>query len=302
MKILNYGSANIDYVYQVDHLVAPGETISSNALITTSGGKGLNQSVALAKAGGLVYHAGVIHPTEGSFLKELMEKSGVHTEYLNFSQTVSNGHAIIQVDSSGQNSIILYPGTNFTNTKEQIDQTLTHFSNEDFLVLQNEINHLDYILEQARRKGMTIFLNPSPITPSLTSLPLQSVDYFILNELEASALTNHPLSSDKNLLLEGLHQRFPKAKIILTLGEKGSVYWDSQNCYSQPIYSVQTVDTTAAGDTFTGYFIASLSHGNSPKESLNLAAKASALTVSKSGAADSIPFLDTVLTTPFKLA
>lgn len=170
MKVLNFGSLNIDYVYSLDHFVQKGETISSRSLNIFSGGKGLNQSVALGRAGAEVYHAGAIGQ-DGDFLTDILRDAGVRTEYVRRLSSVRTGNAIIQRDSKGDNCIILYGGANQSIEKAQVDETLDQFSEGDFLVLQNEINELPYIMEQAHKKGLRIVLNPSPWMRKLQSFP-----------------------------------------------------------------------------------------------------------------------------------
>lgn len=292
MKILNFGSLNIDYVYKVDHFVQAGETESSSRRDIFPGGKGLNQSVALARSGSKVYHAGGVGKKDGLFLKDLLEKNSVDTKYVR-SLECSTGHAIIQVNVKGNNCILLFSGANAEQDKEFIDEVFENFSDGDYLVLQNEINNLEYIVEIAHKKNMVIFLNPSPYNSVIENLNLDYVDYFLLNEIEAAAMCKTDID-DIDELKNLMKKKFPKAKFVLTLGKDGVCYFDSVSTYSHGIYDVPVVDTTAAGDTFSGYFISSLSKGISIEESLRLASIASSLAVSKSGAAISIPMLDEV--------
>ena len=289
MKVLNFGSLNIDYTYQVDHFVRAGETMSSESLQVFSGGKGLNQSIALSKAGADVWHAGAVGAGDGDFLIEQMKKAGVHTELIEHLDG-QTGHAIIQKDPAGQNCILLYGGANQRITREMVDRVLTQFEADDFLILQNEISEIGYIMEKAHEKGMKIVLNPSPMNAKILSYPLEYVDYFLLNEVEASDICGIEATKDPQALMNGLVKRFPEAKIVLTLGGDGSVYRDGDAVLRQGIYKVPVVDTTAAGDTFTGYFIASAVKGNSVPDALLKAAKAAAITVMGKGAAPSIPW------------
>ncbi|MFA6857832.1 MAG: ribokinase [Treponema sp.] len=292
MKILNFGSLNIDYVYNVEHFVQPGETLAAQSRSVFPGGKGLNQSIAMARAGADVYHAGSIGKNDGMFLKELLEADRVHTENIGETDTAS-GHTIIQVDRQGQNCIILYGGANQSLTREFADSVLVSFSKNDYLVLQNEINEVDYIMSEAHEKGMKIFFNPSPFNEEIKKMPLEKVDCFILNEIEAADICRTKETSDDTLLYS-LHKKFSKAEIILTLGRKGVVCLKNGRRYSHGIYDVPVVDTTAAGDTFTGYYIAGLSKGSSTEDSLQSASIASSLSVTKKGAAPSIPYISEV--------
>lgn len=289
MKVLNFGSLNIDYVYSLDHIVIKGETISSSALNTYPGGKGLNQSIAFGKAGAEIYHAGAIGK-EGLFLKDFLKESGVSTEYISVLEEMKSGHAIIQTDKNGENCILLFGGANQAITKDQVDETLSHFEKGDYIILQNEINEMPYIMEKAAEKGMVIVLNPSPMDEKIKTLPLEKVNYFLLNEVEAAQILGmEDAKMDVEAVKKGLLETFPEAKVVLTLGGDGSVYLDKEQTVEQPIYKVDVVDTTAAGDTFTGYFIAGMLQDMPVKEAMDQAAKASAIAVSRPGAGVSIP-------------
>lgn len=286
MKILNYGSLNIDYTYSVDHFVRGGETQSSKELCVFSGGKGLNQSIALSKSGAPVWHAGAVGQGDGEFLIRQLEEAGVHTEYIARVEG-KTGHAIIQKAKDGGNCILLFGGANQQITEEMVDQVLEHFEAGDYLVLQNEVSQIRYMMEQAHKKGMKIVLNPSPMDEKIASYPLEYVDYFLLNEIEAGDICGE--SAEGEVLLGKLAERFPGAKIVLTLGGDGSLYREGDTTLKQGIFKVPVADTTAAGDTFTGFFIGGLVLGQEQKEALLRAAKAAAIAVSRPGAAPSIP-------------
>ncbi|HIS07081.1 MAG TPA: ribokinase [Candidatus Choladocola avistercoris] len=295
MRVLCFGSLNIDYTYKVDHFVGKGETLSSESLQVFSGGKGLNQSIALAKAGADTYHAGAIGE-DGRFLLKIMEDAGVHTEYVAELPDVRTGNAIIQNDREGDNCILLYGGANQAVTQEQVDEVLSHFQAGDFLVLQNEINELEYIVRKAHEKKMKIVLNPSPMNEKVTALPLDFVDYFMLNEVEAGQILGRAVQDgyDGEALASALLARFPDAAVVLTLGGDGSVYMDREKTIRQPVYKVKAVDTTAAGDTFTGFFIGGIMNGLTVNEAMDQASRAAAIAVTRQGAAPSIPLLEEV--------
>ena len=295
MKVLCFGSLNIDYTYKVEHFVKKGETLSSDGLGVYGGGKGLNQSVALAKAGTEVYHAGAIGQ-DGMFLLDMLKEAGAHTEYVKVLDEVRTGNAIIQNDKSGDNCILLYGGANQAITREQVDEVMAHFEKGDYIVLQNEINELGYIMEKAHEKGLVTVLNPSPMNEKISTLPLDTVNYFLLNEVEASQILGKETTGDETweVIAGQLLERFPHASIVLTMGSEGSVFKNQEETVIQPIYKVQAVDTTAAGDTFTGYFIGGILSGLSAKEAMDQAAKASAIAVTRRGAAPSIPVLSEV--------
>lgn len=299
-KILTFGSLNIDYVYSVDHFVQKGETLASSALEIFSGGKGLNQSVALGRAGAEVFHAGAVGP-DGQFLLDLLQEAGVDTHLVKQLESVRTGNAIIQRDPEGNNCILLYGGANQAITREQVKKSLEGFGAGDYIVLQNEINQMPFLMEQAHAKGMHIVLNPSPMNGRIFEMPLGCVDYLILNEVEAAQIleADTPALGDEKAALgdekageamaELLKKKFPRSRIVLTLGEKGAVYCGEETRIRQPAYAVRAMDTTAAGDTFTGYFIAGISRGMSAEEALDTASRAAAIAVTKPGAAPSIP-------------
>ncbi len=297
MKILVFGSLNVDRRYTVDHFVMPGETLSSIGLGTFSGGKGLNQAIACKKAGSDVYMSGKIG-ADGAFLLAELKEAGVDTEHVYIDEKEFSGHAIIQVDKNGQNCIILYGGTNRTISEEQIDKVLADFSQGDIILLQNEINNMDYIIAKSYEKGMHIALNPSPMDDALLACDLSKVTYFIMNEIEAAAIAGE---NDPDKAIAMLNEKYPHSKIVITLGGDGSKYFDGEIIHEHGIYSVNAVDTTAAGDTFTGYFLNGLLEGMEAMDIMSMAAKASAIAVSRPGAADSIPAKDEVFATELEL-
>lgn len=290
LRILNFGSCNIDYVYSLDHITSSGETENTYNLSTFAGGKGLNQSIAVSRAGGKVFHAGCIGEN-GEFLQDLLKENGVDTTNI---KTVSekNGHAIIQVDKNGGNAIFLFAGSNAMISREHIDKTLQKFSKGDILMLQNEINNLDYLIEKAYEKDMTIVLNPSPINEKIAEVDLNKISYLVLNEIEAFAFSS---CNGVNNALAFFKENYPKLKVMLTLGEKGCIYQDENQQAFHPIFKVEAVDTTAAGDTFTGYFVVGIAEGMDINKVLKYASCASAISVTKKGAAPSIPYIKQVL-------
>jgi ribokinase len=285
MRILNFGSLNIDYVYAVDHFVTEGETISSYGMDKNTGGKGLNQSVAFAKAGAEISHAGCVGE-DGGFLVSYLSKTGVDVTNVSIVDTPT-GNAIIQVDKNGQNCILLFGGANRVVSEQQIDDVLSKYEKGDLLILQNEISCVDYLIKRASLLGIQVVLNPSPITDELLNYPLDQVDWFIMNEIEGMAITGREQPRD---IADEMLRRFPDAKTVLTLGKDGAVYFDSDTYISVPAGKGKPIDTTAAGDTFTGYFFTGISKGKTPLEALEWATKASDITVTRTGAAESIPY------------
>lgn len=288
MKILSLGSLNIDLVYSVSHINLEGETISARERETKQGGKGLNQSVALARAGAEVYMAGCVG-ADGRDLVETLRQSGADVGFIREVDEPS-GHAIIQLADSGANSIIIYGGANLQITPQMINETMSHFDVGDYILLQNEISNVDHAILAAKKCGMRVAFNPSPISEELLSYPLELVDVFILNELEGQTLSG--IESEKGSeVMASLIKKFPQAAIVLTLGEKGAMYHGGGQDLTCPAHKVSVVDTTGAGDTFCGYFLACTMKGMAPKLALETASRASALAIGKKGAAVSIPTL-----------
>ena len=290
MKALTIGSMNIDHVYSVNHIVQPGETLTTSDMNIFLGGKGINQSMALAKAGATVYHSGMIGE-DGEMFLDACKEYGVNSDYIKKIDE-KTGHTIIQVDENAQNCILLYGGANQCLTKEFVDDVLSHFEKGDILLLQNEVNMLPYIIDKAYEKGMKIALNPSPYDEKLSACDLKKISVFLLNEIEGGQVTG---LSDPEEILDKLLELYPDAQIVLTLGKDGAVYADKNNRYSQPIFKVKAVDTTAAGDTFTGYFLAGLMSGMEIPDILKMSAKASSIAVTIPGAVGSIPYRDEVI-------
>ncbi len=284
MKILNFGSCNIDYVYSVGHFVNAGETISAGGMEVFPGGKGLNQSIALARAGAKVCHAGYIG-NDGGMLRDILLKSGADVSCLK-QVDAKNGHAVIQVDKNGENSIIVYKGTNGIISKEFIDEVLDKFSGDDVLLIQNETNNIAYLVEQAYKKNMKIVFNPSPFKDELKKIDLNHISYLILNETEAKGFSG---KDNPDEFIKYMTKAYPGLKIVLTLGKKGCIYADREEVLTHPAFEVRTVDTTAAGDTFTGYFVSQILLNKSSLHAVKIASAASAIAVSKPGAASSIP-------------
>lgn len=286
MKILNFGSCNIDYVYSMDHIVEPGETEMTGGLGVFAGGKGLNQSIAISRAGAGVYHAGCVG-NDGGMLMDILNGSGVDTSYIRRTDA-KNGHAVIQVGRNGENSIFLHSGSNSMITRDNVSGTLSDFGKGDILLLQNEINDIEYIIKEAYGRGMCVVLNPSPLGENIFRIDFGMLSYLILNEIEARAITGF---SEPEGILDHFRDKYPGLKIMLTLGADGCFYADGALRLYHPAFKVGAVDTTAAGDTFTGYFIAGIARGGDFSEIIKIASAAAAISVSRNGAAPSIPYI-----------
>jgi ribokinase len=289
MEVLNFGSMNLDNIYHLDHFVAEGETIAATSLNFTIGGKGLNQSIALSRSGLKVYHAGLIGK-DGEPLKDYLENNRVDTRYIE-ACCEQQGHAAIQIEKGGKNSIIIYGGSNRAISTGYIDRVLDNFTADSYLILQNEISNVEYVIDSAYKKGIKVIFNASPIDGTLLKIDYNKVAWLIINEVEGAQITGRTAADD---ILSILESTYPRLGIVLTLGESGSVCSLQGIRRKQSIFHVHTVDTTAAGDTFLGYFVSGVINDYPIEKALELASAASSLTVTKNGAADSIPTIEEV--------
>ena len=293
MKVLVFGSVNIDRTFHIPHWIEKGETILSTSHSVQAGGKGANQAVSLSLAGENVTLAATIGD-DGRWIIPLLSSYGVDTSLIRVKDKSHTGSATILVDEKGSNSIVLYGGGNRENDKEYIKEVFSHFEKGDWIVLQNEINNLPLIFDTAFEKGIKICLNPSPFDDELLSLPLTKTGLLILNEIEIGQLIGKKIDASLNNYKEALYSAsliLPESDIILTIGDKGSLFKkkDSDEIIHEKAVETKAIDTTAAGDTFLGYYLALFIEGYSMKEAVKVATKASSVTVSRPGAMDSIP-------------
>jgi len=244
------------------------------------------------KAGLPVYMAGKIG-SDGQFLLKLLESYGVNTDCV-VRYEGATGQAVIQIDKNGQNAIVLNSGGNGEVTIEEIHVTIARFNSGDIIVLQNEIANLRHIMENASERGMRICLNPSPFNEKIEALPLGLAHWLFVNEIEGAALAKLPGSAALEAILEKLIRRFPATEIILTAGKDGALYGYGEIRARGEIVNVPVVDTTGAGDTFTGFFLAAREKNMTVPQALAAACKAASIAVSRKGAMESIPQADEV--------
>ena len=292
-KLINIGSLCIDRVYQVPKIATQGETVTSLSWDTFSGGKGLNQSIAAAKAGALVEHFGCIGSDGDSLIAEL-EKAGIASRFVKVGVAPS-GHAVIQVDEDGRNSIVISAGANRELDSELIQDAILRLEDNDWLLLQNETNGIAEAIELAAQAGKKVAINLAPADKRMFDYPLSKVALIIVNELEAMALSSKP---SPQLAFDWLINTYPKIDIVLTLGEEGVWSYRAKDSARKGMgsFNIDATDETAAGDSFIGYLMAMLVAGRDLHESITLASAAGALATTKPGAVDSIPTLDSVKT------
>lgn len=286
ISVINFGSINIDHVYQVPTFVQPGETLASLSLATGLGGKGANQSVALARAGAGVAHIGRLSKMD-TWAIDILAESGVDTAPIELIDDAS-GHAIIQIDAQAENAIILHGGANQSFTVSAVAKAIDRYPEAEYLLMQNECNLLDEAFALALKKGLKVVLNPAPMADNILSLPLDKLDTLIVNEIEAQGL------SGKNSLaemVEALNAMVPNTRVVITLGADGALLLEDGVTTQIEAEPVKAVDTTGAGDTFVGYFLAGMIEKLPAEQALCQACKAAAVTVTRAGAIASIPTL-----------
>ena len=305
-KLINLGSACVDHVYRVTELVGSGETAASLSHEVFPGGKGLNQSLAAARAGATVHHFGAIG-TDGELLRDVLEDAGVDVRGLVERSEVSSGHAVIQVNDRGENAIIIAGGANRTITDEDRAAVRALLAPGDWLLLQNEINDLSAAFALSRDSGARLAFNLAPVDGREADYDLSCVDLLIVNEIEARALVPVEVAAGRDAeVASWLAARYPGMEVVLTAGAAGLHY--ARVSPSEPVSSdtasvvleaqsaipVRPVDETAAGDAFIGYLLAGLLAGDRISSALRLASAAGACAVTVPGAASSIPSREVV--------
>ncbi len=285
MKMVVFGSLNIDKTYTVEDFVRPGQTISAVRMEQFCGGKGFNQAIALRRAGNEVFFAGAVGQ-DGGMLLDNLDRNGIDRRRVKQTEGAT-GHAIIQLDAKGQNCIIILAGANGEITPEDVEKTLAGFDKGDLIVLQNEISCVPQIIRRAHEMGMVVAFNPSPYDGKIAECDMTCVDYLLVNETEGAAMAG---ATEPDSILDALHARYPHLNVVLTLGGDGSMFQHSDGQrFTCGAHQVQAVDSTAAGDTFTGYFLSEmLRHGDATK-ALQVASVAAGIAVSRKGAEPSIP-------------
>ena len=289
-KLINLGSLCVDNVYSVDTIATVGETVASRNHAVFPGGKGLNQSLAASKAGAEVHHIGCVGE-DGNWLKEILAEAGVNVGNVRRIETRS-GHAVIQVDSAGQNSIVISGGANRSIQVLDRDAAFALIKPGDWLLLQNEINDIEDVLQEAGDRDVNVAFNVAPVDGREQNYCLDAVRLLIVNEVEAAALARE---SVPDTALDALCGRYPTAHIVLTLGRDGLLHGIGDHREKLAAYRVEAVDETAAGDAFVGYLMAGLLSGEGYAKALILGSAAGALAVTQEGAASSIPKYSDVL-------
>ncbi|MEM9966591.1 MAG: ribokinase [Pseudomonadota bacterium] len=280
--IWNLGSINADTFYRVPHLPSGGETVAADSVYRGLGGKGANMSVAAARAAARVMHIGAVG-ADGAWTVERLLEYGVQTQHINQVKDPT-GQAIIMVDARGENSIVLLSGANHALNEQMIGAALTEANLNDTLLMQNETNGQAYAARTAKTLGLRVAYAAAPFSAQAVQRLMPHLDMLFLNEVEARQLSTalgHPLTE------MGIDD------IVVTLGSQGCKWVSNKGNSVEffPPYAVDVVDTTGAGDTFTGYLLAGLDRGLIMVDAIDLAQRAGALMVSRKGTADVIPDL-----------
>lgn len=279
MAIYNLGSINADYVYRLPTLVQPGETISAKSLDVGLGGKGANMSVAAARGAARVVHIGCVGP-DGDWTVQRLTEYGVDTRHIGRGQ--HTGHAIITVDDHGENAIVIFAGGNNEITSDQIGAALSDALVGDIFVTQNETVGQVTGAKMARDLGLRVCYAAAPFSAEAVQSVLPYLDLLILNEIEAAQLE----------AALGRHlEELGVSDVIVTLGARGCCWIGANGSVDFDAISVEAVDTTGAGDTFTGYVLAGLDRGMPMEQAIGLATRAAAIMVTRHGTADVIPDL-----------
>lgn len=285
----------MDLVAQAERLPRAGETLLGQSFATVPGGKGANQAVAAARLGGQVAMIGCVGADAyGQALRQALVDEGIDCQGVREAEDVATGIAMIVVDASSQNAIVIVAGGNGQLESTDIERFDSLLQAADVVVCQLEIPYpvVAFALQRAHEAGKTVILNPAPVTGPLPSQWLGWIDYLIPNETEAQAMTGLAVNSAAEAeQAASLLREAGAGKIIVTLGERGVLFADGVQSRHSPGRKVQAVDTTAAGDTFVGGFAAALARGLDESQAIAFGQAAAALSVTRAGAQPSIPTL-----------
>ncbi|MCR8549553.1 ribokinase [Salipiger sp. P9] len=286
MAIWNLGSINVDLAYSLPHLPAPGETLAASSLIRGLGGKGANMSVAAARAAARVVHLGAVGADGRWAVRRLMEY-GVDTRHIAEVEEPT-GHAIILLDAQGENSIVIHHGANHAIPEDLLGRALSEAETGDLLLMQNETLLQPEAARMARELGLRVAYAAAPFEAEAARAVLGLSDILVLNAIEMAQL-----QAASGLDLAGMGVE----TVIVTEGARGGRLHLAANGWQAERFEtpkVTPVDTTGAGDTFTGYLLAGLDRGMPLRQAVDLASRAGALMVTRHGTADVIPDLKEV--------
>ena len=290
------GSLNMDLVVNVDTMPKPGQTIIGSNFKEVPGGKGANQAVAMARLNGNVSMIGKVGEDGfGQTLINSLKNDKVDTTYIQTSKGAT-GVALITVDKNAQNSIVVSPGANFEVKEDDIDNNIEAIKNSDIVVLQLEtpLNTIKYPLNKAKELNKYTILNPAPAV-KLDDEIIKNVDLLTPNETELEIISGVSIETEEDIqkAAQIMIEKGVK-ELIVTLGSKGSLYINKEKSMFKKAYKVEAVDTTAAGDSYTGALAVALSQDKNIEDAMDFASKVGALSVLKEGAQSSLPTLEDV--------
>ena len=290
------GSLNMDLVVNVDTMPKPGQTIIGSNFKEVPGGKGANQAVAMARLNGNVSMIGKVGEDGfGQTLINSLKNDKVDTTYIQTSKGAT-GVALITVDKNAQNSIVVSPGANFEVKEDDIDNNIEAIKNSDIVVLQLEtpLNTIKYALNKAKELNKYTILNPAPAV-ELDDEIIKNVDLLTPNETELEIISGVSIETEEDIqkAAQIMIEKGVK-ELIVTLGSKGSLYINKEKSMFKKAYKVEAVDTTAAGDSYTGALAVALSQDKNIEDAMDFASKVGALSVLKEGAQSSLPTLEDV--------
>ncbi len=292
-KIIVIGSSNTDMVIKADRLPVPGETVIGGTFFMNPGGKGANQAVAAARLGGKVtFIAKTGNDVFGKQSLELFKSEGINTEYIFSDQKNPSGVALITVDSNGENCIVVASGANASLSPADMESAKNEIEQGEIVLMQLEIpiETVEYATEMASKNGIKVVLNPAPAR-ALSDKLLKSVYIITPNKSEAEILSGIKVYDWESAKKAAEVIRVKGVNIVvITLGDLGALVCDNGTFHQVNAVKVDAIDTTAAGDTFCGALCVGISEGKSIVDSVKMAAKASALTVTRMGAQSAIPF------------
>lgn len=294
-RIAVIGSANVDFIMQVDHLPAVDETVIGGIFMQTFGGKGANQAVAAARAGGEVtFISAVGNDPYAALMRENFARDGIDITHVAEHADVASGAALVMFDGTGHNYLTVAPGSNARVTKAKVEAAEEAIRTADWVVLQQEIplEANETALALAARHDRPVLFNYAP-AHDLRLRPGPAIHGLVVNEVEAAALAEtagkienpaQAAEAAQLLLARGGHRW-----VILTMGGQGAVMADTEGTVHIPAAACEPVDATAAGDTFCGALAVALGEGRALAQAARFATAAAALAVSQAGAQPSIP-------------
>ncbi|KAF0236730.1 MAG: hypothetical protein FD181_2500 [Prolixibacteraceae bacterium] len=291
-KIVVIGSSNVDLLMKMDHLPEKGETVTDAEFFQVYGGKGANQAVAAARAGGNVAFVNCVG--EDAYTPQMVQNyisDGIDARFVFYEKGIASGHALIMIGGEGMNYISVAPGANYKLTPQKIDEAIQVIDEAALIVMQYEIKEetIKYVIGLANRKGIPVMWNCAPARAFDVSY-IPKINILVLNEVEAGFLAGILVENETDA--EKAAQKLVDSgveKVIITLGSKGAFVVTKTEKISVQAYKVDAVDTTAAGDTFCGAFAVAFVEGKPMKEALQFASAAAAISVTRMGAQPSAP-------------